>query len=362
LNAEDEIILNWTATGDDGSNGIAYHYDIRYGGEPILCEDDWLWASQIECDLYPAEAGEPEEFSFNISQLENIAAYDSLFFMIKVEDEMQNWSDMSNNAALRFLLPPADVNALLSDDFCTQLTWTGSETRRQSRQEVEFLYYNIYRRKDDGVLLPLVSEITSTNYTDTLFWQPDGNYTYAVQSVYNSGNSSRTESNPIELERFTDLRILCTLSDTTNYEGIEFSLTGLDSIYTQTFTDTTNLFGLLLLADVYKTEYLVELYKADYRPYTDTLNIDDSNNIFDFELQKLLFGDIDLNGIVESFDASLVLQYFTEIQEIPEAPRPWQEWLIIHADVDGNGAVEAYDAALILRYVIGWIEQFPAEE
>ncbi|MDP8220125.1 MAG: dockerin type I domain-containing protein [Candidatus Stygibacter frigidus] len=361
LNAEDQIVLNWTASGDDGFSGNAYHYDIRYKGEPIVTEDDWLWAQQITCDLYPMEAGEIEEFSFNISELENIAGYDSLFFMIKAEDEMQNWSEMSNNATLRFLLPPANVNAELTDDYCAQLTWTGNDTRRQSRQEVEFLYYNIYWKLDDGVMLPLVSEITTTSYTDTLFWQPDGNYTYAVQCVYNSGNSSRTESNAIELERFTDLRVLCTLSDTTNYEGIEFSLTGLDSVYGQTLTDTTNLFGLLLLADVYKTEYLVEINKSDYRPYSDTLSIDDNNNIYDFELQRLLYGDINLNGEVESFDASLVLQYFC-LLEPQGMPLPWAEWLIEKADVDGNGAVEAYDAALILRYVVGLIDEFPAEE
>jgi hypothetical protein len=362
LTNENQIVLNWTAPGDDGNSGNAYRYDIRYMGEPILSEDDWLWAQQITCSLYPQEAGDTEEFSFAISELENVAAYDSLFFMIKAEDEMQNWSEMSNNATLRFLMPPANVNAMLTDDYCAQLTWTGNETRSQSRQQVEFLYYNIYRQKDDGVLLPLVSEITSTNYTDTLFWQPDGNYTYAVQSVYTSGNSSRTESNPIELERFTDLRILCTLSDTTNYEGIEFSLTGLDSVYSQTYTYTTNLFGLLLLADVYKTEYLVEISKANYRPVSDTLSIDDNNNVFDFEVQRLLYGDIDLNGEVESLDASLVLQYFVLIEDIPQAPRPWQQWLINCADLDANGAVEAYDASLILQYVVGYINVFPAEE
>ncbi len=33
---ENDIVLNWTATGDDGYTGNAYHYDIRYSGEPIL--------------------------------------------------------------------------------------------------------------------------------------------------------------------------------------------------------------------------------------------------------------------------------------------------------------------------------------
>jgi len=154
---------------------------------------------------------------------------------------------------------------------------------------------------------------------------------------------------------------LCTLNDTTSFDNITFSLTGLDSVYSQTFIDTTNVFGLLLLADVYKTDYEVILQKDDYLTYIDTLSINDNNAVFSFELQRLLYGDTNLNGEVESFDASLVLQYFC-LLEPQGMPLPWAEWLITHADVDGNGVVEAYDAALILRYVVGFIDEFPAEE
>jgi len=363
MGSSDNILLNWTASGDDGSAGNAYHYDIRYSGEPIIAEDDYLWANQLQCPLYPLEAGESEEYSFAISELENMAEYDSLFFVIKVQDEMQNWSELSNQATLRFLAPPFDVLAELLDAYVVDLSWTGENASRgrDSRQQVEFEYYNIYRSHDASIFTPLATNILVNNYSDTLFWEPDGEYMYAVQSVYNSGTSSRVMSLPVELERFVDLRVLCTLNDTTYFDNISFSLTGLDSIYSQSFIDTTNVFGLLLLADVYKTDYEVIIQKDDYLTYIDTLSINDDNTVFSFELQRLLYGDINLNGEVESFDASLILQYFCQME--PQGmPLPWADWLITHADVDGNGVVEAYDASLILMYSVGFIDEFPAEE
>ena len=68
------------------------------------------------------------------------------------------------------------------------------------------------------------------------------------------------------------------------------------------------------------------------------------------------YGDVDENGIIESYDAALVLQYYVGL--ISE----WDDWLLMIADVDGNNSVEAYDASLILRYSVGLIDHFPVEE
>jgi hypothetical protein len=42
-------------------------------------------------------------------------------------------------------------------------------------------------------------------------------------------------------------------------------------------------------------------------------------------------------------------------------PIPWEPMRILAADVDGNGAVESYDASLILQYFVGIIDIFPVE-
>jgi len=54
------------------------------------------------------------------------------------------------------------------------------------------------------------------------------------------------------------------------------------------------------------------------------------------------------------------LQFFC--QYVPEGTTlPWEDWRIEVSDVDGNGVVEAYDASLILQFSVGFIDEFPVE-
>jgi len=79
--------------------------------------------------------------------------------------------------------------------------------------------------------------------------------------------------------------------------------------------------------------------------------------------QNITYGDVDSNGFVESYDASITIQYFVGMDPIPGIdPLPWEVIRIISADVDGNGNVESYDASLILQYFVGLIDVFPVEQ
>ncbi|MCF7920183.1 MAG: T9SS type A sorting domain-containing protein [Candidatus Cloacimonetes bacterium] len=73
------------------------------------------------------------------------------------------------------------------------------------------------------------------------------------------------------------------------------------------------------------------------------------------------YGDVDDNGVIDSYDASLVMQYVVELDPAPAAPLPWEDWRITVADVDGNELIGAYDAALILQYIVEIIDIFPVE-
>jgi len=73
----------------------------------------------------------------------------------------------------------------------------------------------------------------------------------------------------------------------------------------------------------------------------------------------IAYGDIDDSGIVESYDASLLLMYIVGLDPIPEDPLPWEEWRLIRADVNVDGMVMAYDCSLILQYIVGIIEELP---
>jgi len=72
-----------------------------------------------------------------------------------------------------------------------------------------------------------------------------------------------------------------------------------------------------------------------------------------------LMGDVSLNGDIQAFDASLVLQYSVDLIPLD----PIQQLV---ADVSGDGPggdpITAFDASLILQYVVGMITVFPAEE
>ncbi|MFA6400273.1 MAG: LamG-like jellyroll fold domain-containing protein [Salinivirgaceae bacterium] len=74
------------------------------------------------------------------------------------------------------------------------------------------------------------------------------------------------------------------------------------------------------------------------------------------------YGDVDVNGYVQAYDAALALQYSVGIDALPSTdPLPWEVWRINTANVDTIGSVTANDAALILQYSAKLISTFPAD-
>jgi hypothetical protein len=77
-------------------------------------------------------------------------------------------------------------------------------------------------------------------------------------------------------------------------------------------------------------------------------------------INKFIFGDVDMNKIIQSYDASVVLKYSIGIDPLPTIdPLPWEPWRIKVASVDSAVAVDANDASLILKYSVGLITKFP---
>jgi len=67
-----------------------------------------------------------------------------------------------------------------------------------------------------------------------------------------------------------------------------------------------------------------------------------------------LMGDVSLNGVVQAYDASLVLQHVVGSITLNSTQQQV-------ADVSFAAGITAFDASLILQYVVGLIEYFPAE-
>jgi hypothetical protein len=82
--------LEWTAPGDDGNNGVAYGYDIRYNPLP-LSESNFILATRVLAAPQPAVAGTRQ--SVVVSGLTPGMRY---YFAIKAIDEQGNRSPISN--------------------------------------------------------------------------------------------------------------------------------------------------------------------------------------------------------------------------------------------------------------------------
>jgi hypothetical protein len=87
-----ECRLTFTATGDDGLDGTASEYDVRYSTSPIN-EQNWQAANQATQEPAPKAAGELD--TIFVTGVDPATNY---FFALKVGDEFPNWSPISNLA------------------------------------------------------------------------------------------------------------------------------------------------------------------------------------------------------------------------------------------------------------------------
>ena len=120
------IRLNWTATGDNGNEGTAIEYDIRYSTQKSIVES-WINATHVSSVPSPSLAGVRE--TFNITGLNSNTTY---FFGIKAIDDLDNSSPLSNIVQLATI--DGDSPGKITDLTVTQndnqgsvtLNWTAS--------------------------------------------------------------------------------------------------------------------------------------------------------------------------------------------------------------------------------------------
>jgi hypothetical protein len=103
--------LAWTAPGDDGNQGTAASYDIRYWHQEIKSDDDFeTHATRVSPALVPAPqpAGFPETLS-----LQGFGPEEIFWVAIKSSDELANISDLSNVVKVSTPgIPPGPVSGL----------------------------------------------------------------------------------------------------------------------------------------------------------------------------------------------------------------------------------------------------------
>ncbi len=88
--ASNTYVLEWTATGDDGSSGAAQQYDIRYGTSPLTVAN-WQDAWVITQTITPSVAGTAQRLS-----IPNLPQQGNHYFAINVFDDRIQPSGLSN--------------------------------------------------------------------------------------------------------------------------------------------------------------------------------------------------------------------------------------------------------------------------
>lgn len=96
------IRLAWTAPGDDGFQGQALCYEIRFSSSPIG-KDNWEEAIPLKIGKpMPGEAGSPQEYSLQGFPFANPAKGTTLYFALQARDEAGNLSALSNLASVSY--------------------------------------------------------------------------------------------------------------------------------------------------------------------------------------------------------------------------------------------------------------------
>ena len=89
----DSVRLAWTAPGDDGDEGTASSYDVRYSTSSIT---EVNWGSATECTGEPTPQASGETEHLTILGLTSGTTY---HFACKARDDESNESDLSNNTS-----------------------------------------------------------------------------------------------------------------------------------------------------------------------------------------------------------------------------------------------------------------------
>jgi len=88
----DDVVLRWTAPGDDETLGSAFGYDIRFGSEPIT-EATWSSAIELVGEPPPKPAG-----SIEVVRVEGLDEGAAIYLALQSVDEVGNLSGLSNVA------------------------------------------------------------------------------------------------------------------------------------------------------------------------------------------------------------------------------------------------------------------------
>ena len=104
------LLLSWTAPGNDGMNGLASAYDLRFSTSPITTSN-FASAAVLIPQPTPNLGGSTQSYVAT-----GLTAGTTYYFAIRTRDGMNNWSGLSNVPSATMLtsdtMPPASIKDL----------------------------------------------------------------------------------------------------------------------------------------------------------------------------------------------------------------------------------------------------------
>lgn len=215
------VTLTWTAPGDDGQQGTAAEYDLRYSTE-VITALNWESAALVPGLPAPQVGGTAESFAVT-----GLACGTSYHFALKTRDEVAgNWSGLSNvPQGETQSCPPADVLASLREAWQSR---SAGGYARLLADDYRF-YFDETTRVKDGLPVfwtrledstgvsrlfsyPYVNEITVSlsGMQDPVPVQQPGREDWVMVDVLQSYLEVEIDPNPADPEGIT-LRVLSSL-------------------------------------------------------------------------------------------------------------------------------------------------------
>jgi WD40 repeat protein len=186
-----DVVLSWTAPGDNGDRGVAAFYDIRYAAKERAMEQ-WDQANVVTGEPLPEPAGTRQEFT--VTGLDKTAAY---YMAMKTTDDTKNTSQLSNIVKIEEV-PVERINDLVfvgGTETTVTLSWTAPrprvETERITRYEIRYSEdrerLEEWRRakKVRHALVPREPGATESLLIEDL--EPNSRYYVAVRAVDHTG-------------------------------------------------------------------------------------------------------------------------------------------------------------------------------
>jgi chitodextrinase len=139
------VTLSWTATGDDGSTGMAARYDLRYATSEIT-ERNFAIATPVSGEPSPGAAGQAESLTVT-----GLAPDSTYWFVIRVLDEAGNASALSASVAV--IVPDEADSAPPLSPSDLEASWNGTAVvlAWEASPSLDVEGYRVLRRPIDRV-------------------------------------------------------------------------------------------------------------------------------------------------------------------------------------------------------------------